>query len=149
MIRVQIDEWLHHDDMFDREPKAEDPNGPRTSPGRMMHSRTLLLQDFEHLEVAPVVAFLNGLVAPPLCRCGHSKEMHTGGCSAWDPGGFGTCDCKEYQPVTVNDFLNLQNELGSVRQDLESVCQDLRTALKAREELRRKLERLEKKGKKK
>jgi hypothetical protein len=87
-----------------------------------------------------------------LCRCGHSKEAHKGGCSAWDPGGFGTrgtCDCKEYQPVTVNDFLNLQNELGSVRQDLESVCQDLRTALKAREELRRKLERLEKKGKKK
>jgi hypothetical protein len=94
----------------------------------------LLLQDFEQLDTTAVIALLNGLAKPALCQCGHEKAEHAGSsCRGCCLGGtFSTsdpsyhlegrmhvsCDCKEYQPVTVNDFKAATRQLDVAEAEL-------------------------------
>lgn len=64
-------------------------------------TRTLLVQEFDNLSIAPIVALLNQLKETPLCACGHPK--HEGPCRVIvSPnntlyGNDKACDCEHYR----------------------------------------------------
>ena len=102
MIRVEVTQL---------DQTVQEPMGPRppetdyTEP--VIHRRTLLLQEFDGLNLERLIAHLNELEAPVLCECGHEPTRHigsTGKCGANDHSylvGTSGCRCEQFRTVAA------------------------------------------------
>ncbi|MEE8241522.1 MAG: hypothetical protein V3R16_09665 [Nitrospirales bacterium] len=119
MIRVEITEWQlgpsesHDTYAVGGAMKPNNPEAPPAEPHWQRH-RTLLLQDFDGLNVERVIALVNGLrVWEPCTACGHA--YHVGNCTAGS--GYNECRCHSYETAT-------QKELAEERDKLQHAAKE-------------------------